>query len=64
MIRLWQYFISLLLDTKELPPPVLTVKGCDGFDLQIGGFPYRLLIASTGGRYIIKSLDTGQKIGR
>lgn len=58
-------FISdfLLTDQAELPPPLLVVRGCEGFDLQIGGFPYRLLLASTGGRYVIRSIDTGENIG-
>ena len=42
----------------ELPPPLPSVKDYKGFDLQIGGFLYRLLIATKAGRYIISNVHS------
>ena len=54
---------AIIIDVDELPPPLLSVKDCEGFDLQIGGFPYRLLSATTAGRYLIRNVHDNTKIG-
>ncbi|KAF6033473.1 hypothetical protein EB796_008223 [Bugula neritina] len=41
---------------SDLPPPLISVTNCDDFDLQIGGFPYSLLVKENG-NYKVKPVE-------
>ncbi|XP_067947512.1 uncharacterized protein [Watersipora subatra] len=46
----------------DLPAPLLVVNKCDGFSMQMGGFPYVLLTGATHGGHNIRTLN-GETIG-
>jgi len=45
-----------LPELSDLPPPLISVTNCDDFDLQIGGFPYSLLVKENG-NYKVKPIE-------
>ena len=45
-----------------MSPPLLVVNNCDSFTMQIGGFPYSLLVGMDGDCHSMETLD-GDQLG-